>query len=153
MNKNLICNIVIAGTAFALCGVAIGDPNGDKNQTGITQGFNKSEAGTNTWVTNIIQRFAKEGDADAQYTLGTLYRSGTGVPKNEGKAFKWYQKAAEQGMADAQYNLGLMYASGDGVTEDNSIAVDWIFRAAQQGHKDAEFTFNLMSADDFEIGC
>ena len=153
MNKKMICNIAITSTVFSLCGLAIGDPNVHKNQTCIIGGINEPEAGTNTRVTNIVQRFAREGDADAQYTLGTLYRSGTGVPKNEGVALQWYKKAAEQGMADAQYNLGLMYASGDGVTEDANIAVDWIFRAAQQGHKDAEFTFNLMSSDDFEIGC
>ena len=153
MNKKMMFNVAITGAAFTLSGLAIGDSNINKEQSCIAEEFNEPEADTNTRVTDIIQCFAREGDAGAQYTLGNMYHSGAGVRKNEDVALRWYKKAAEQGMADAQYNLGLMYASGNGVTEDTDIAIDWIFRAAQQGHKDAEFTFNLMLRDDFEIGC
>jgi TPR repeat protein len=44
---------------------------------------------------------AEAGDADAQYTLGELYRNGQGVEQDFKEALKWYQKAADQGYAAA----------------------------------------------------
>lgn len=40
---------------------------------------------------------AEQGYALAQYSLGTCYQTGNGVPKSEEEAIKWYQKAADQG--------------------------------------------------------
>ncbi len=48
----------------------------------------------------IFQYFmakAQNGNANAEYIVGTLYEAGKGVPKNEPEAKKWYQKAATQG--------------------------------------------------------
>jgi hypothetical protein len=58
---------------------------------------------------------AEQGDADAQYHLGSMYYSGEGVPHDDEQAIQWYTKAAEQGHVDAQYNLALMYKHGQGV--------------------------------------
>jgi TPR repeat protein len=50
---------------------------------------------------------SKQGNADAQNNLGTMYANGKGVLKDDKQAASWYQKAAEQENAGAQYNLGL----------------------------------------------
>ena len=62
---------------------------------------------------------AKQGDADAQFSLGVMYEKGEGVARDNKAAVKWYTLAAEQGLADAQFNLGVMYANGTGVIKDN----------------------------------
>ena len=38
---------------------------------------------------------AEKGEADAQRYLGTMYRTGEGVAKDEVEAVKWYRKAAD----------------------------------------------------------
>ena len=55
---------------------------------------------------------AEQGNADAQFYLGVMYRDGQGVPQNDAEAVRWYRKAAEQGYAQAQYSLRWMYANG-----------------------------------------
>ena len=61
---------------------------------------------------------AKQGVAEAQFNLGTMYDSGQGVHQDYAEAFRWYRKAADQGYTEAQYNLGVMYDNGDGVRQD-----------------------------------
>ena len=70
---------------------------------------------------------AEQGDAEAQFQLGSLYYRGEGVvlDYNEApllEAVKWWRKAAEQGHAKAQNNLGAMYYNGEGVPQDGKEA-------------------------------
>ena len=58
---------------------------------------------------------AKQGNADAQYTLGVMYFYGEGVPQDYKETEKWYRLAAAQGYATAQHYLGVMYKNGFGV--------------------------------------
>ncbi|MBQ2617032.1 MAG: sel1 repeat family protein, partial [Synergistaceae bacterium] len=48
---------------------------------------------------------ANAGHANAQYTLGHMYRFGYGVNKDLQKARYWYQQAADQGNATARVQL------------------------------------------------
>ena len=50
----------------------------------------------------LFLRLAAHGDADAQFSLGTLYDEGHGVPQDYKEALKWYRLSAEQGEATAQ---------------------------------------------------
>ena len=68
---------------------------------------------------------AEAGNAIAQYNLGVLYASGTGVAIDLREAFKWYTRAAEAGNAEAQCNLGLCYDLGTGIAVDKCKAVKW----------------------------
>lgn len=65
---------------------------------------------------------ATQGHGIAQYNLGRMYATRSGVPKNEIIAAKWYRKAADQGDPNAQYNLGVLYAQGVGVQRSNETA-------------------------------
>ena len=82
---------------------------------------------------------AEQGDAEAQFKLGSIYSKGKGVPKDFVEAVRWYRKAADQGFAPAQDNLGTMYADGRGVAQDYVEAARWYRKAADQGNALAEF--------------
>jgi uncharacterized protein len=80
-----------------------------------------------------IRAKAEQGNAEAQYVLGTAFTFGNlGVAKNQVEAVKWYRKAAEQNHADAQYNLSVSYSKGAGVAKNKIEAVKWCRKAAEQ---------------------
>ncbi len=81
---------------------------------------------------------ARQGQAEAQVTLGFRYRRGEGLLQNDMAAATWFRAAAEQGHAAAQFNLGFHYREGRGVPQDDALAVRWYRRAAEQGDADAQ---------------
>lgn len=93
---------------------------------------------------NALIKAAENGDAAAQFQLGTKYDKGTGVEQSDAQAVRWYRKAAEQGHTSAQCNLGLMYEEGQGVVQNYSTAVEWYRRAAEQGNPDSQCNLGLM---------
>ena len=84
-----------------------------------------------------ILKKASQGNAEAQYTLGTMYELGEGVAEDDAEAFKWFSLAASHGYAKAQNNLGYMYDLGEGIAQDNLRAYMWKDLAAAQGEIDA----------------
>ena len=82
-----------------------------------------------------LQARAKQGDANAQYQLGTMYDNGLGVPKDDKEAVKWWRKAAKQGFAQAQSTLGVMYYFGEGVSVNSIKAYMWWSLAMEQGNE------------------
>ena len=89
---------------------------------------------------------AEKGDAEAQYSLGTLYAEGKGVEQNDATAFLWFQRAANQGVAAAQYNVGASYATGAGIAKSDVDAARWFRRAADQGMAFAQLNLGLLYA-------
>jgi TPR repeat protein len=86
-----------------------------------------------------LKPLAEQGDAEAQFNLGSLYYQGWGVPQDYREAVKWLRKAAEQNQAFAQVTLGTIYAEGvQGVIEkDYSQALMWFILAAARGDMEA----------------
>jgi TPR repeat protein len=41
----------------------------------------------------ILKKKAKQGNAESQYTLGTMYELGEGVAEDDKEAFKWFSLA------------------------------------------------------------
>jgi len=76
---------------------------------------------------------AEQGDASAQYDLGSCYYIGKGVKKDYKQALYWYQKAAEQEFALAQCAMGICFYDGTGVKKDYTEAAYWYQKAAEQG--------------------
>ncbi|MFB2537945.1 MULTISPECIES: tetratricopeptide repeat protein [unclassified Acinetobacter] len=64
------------------------------------------------WANDIadLTKKAEQGDAQAQFELGSNYYQQQNYPQ----AKIWYEKAANQGHAEAQFNIGLIYAKGLG---------------------------------------
>jgi TPR repeat protein len=80
------------------------------------------------WIRNA----ADQGDAKAQFILGSLYSVGKIFQKDDIQAAIWVCKAAEQGDVDAEAFLGFLYYKGKGVTQDYAEAAVWIHKAAEQ---------------------
>lgn len=86
------------------------------------------------WADNAaeVRARAEQGDAQAQYALGSLYRYGQGVPQDYDAALRWWRKSAELGLTDAQFALGNIYAGNAGIARDNLQAYMWYDIAARQ---------------------
>ena len=78
---------------------------------------------------------AEQGHALAQFRLGFMYGTGSGVPQDDGEAVKWYRLAADQGGALAQFNLGVMYSTGEGVPQNYIQAHMWLNLAGARGNE------------------
>ena len=82
-----------------------------------------------------LQTQAQQGDAKAQYDLGTKYYIGDGVRKDIPEAFAWFTKSATQDNADAQLMLGWMYLKGEGIAQNIGLAKKWLQESAAQGNE------------------
>lgn len=94
---------------------------------------------------------AGQGDVNAQYVVGEMYRLGQGVILDYSEALKWYRLAAEQRLAPAQYTLGTMYRKGEGVHQDDREAVKWFLHASVQGYSPAQTKLGYMYAQGFGV--
>lgn len=88
---------------------------------------------------------AKNGHAEAQQILGSLYMEGSYVAQDYQKAIKWYRLAADQDHAHAQYHLGLIYLQGVALPQNYEEAADYFRAAAIQRHADAQYYMGLLS--------
>ena len=93
---------------------------------------------------------AEEGDAEAQYYMGVVYKDGLGVEINYDQFRYWTSRSAFQGSPSAMFNLGIMYEYSLGVNEDKNKAFLWYSRAAQEGDVEASVRAGRMiRGDDF----
>lgn len=98
---------------------------------------------------------ARQKDLSAYYSLGEMYRKGTGVSKDMAQAMTYYKYAASQNYSPAQYILGIIYANGEGVSKDIYKAYAWFHLAAEQNLTsagDARYTLSKnMSLSDLDM--
>lgn len=85
-------------------------------------------------LSKAIKMFTKNTKLSpaAAYYLCSLYETGTGVGKNEGKAVELLKDAADRGVAYAQCKLGDRYMKGDGVPCDLTQSVKYYLMAEAQ---------------------
>jgi TPR repeat protein len=77
---------------------------------------------------------ANQGNAQAQFFMGTMYENGKGVAQDYKEAMKWYRLAADyKGYEAPLYALGSMYRNGRGVAQDYVHAYMWYSIAASSG--------------------
>lgn len=86
-----------------------------------------------------LKPLAEQGNAEAQFNLGSLYYQGRGVPQDYREATEWLRKSAEQGYVFAQVTLGSIHAEGvEGTIQKNyPQALMWFIFAAAQGDREA----------------
>jgi len=82
---------------------------------------------------------ADQGNAQAQYYIGTMFRYGQGLGQDLGAARDWYRKAAAQNLVEAQRELAFLLINSK--PPQFKEGAEWLMRAAQAG--DAESQFNL----------
>lgn len=113
-----------------------------------------------TW-SKALEKSAKAGDVEAQFTVGNAYLTGDGVKQNLKKATQWLFKAAQAGQADAikalctyysdaleqvaaagnadaQFALANFYETGNGVAQNQAKALELYGSAAAQGIAEAK---------------
>lgn len=95
-----------------------------------------------------IRLSAMQGNFEAQYELGSMYRTNEIFPnndiENDIEAEKWFLLSAKQGYAKAQFALGWMYANDEGCPKDSMQAEKWFKLSADQGDADAHFTLGIL---------
>lgn len=107
-------------------------------------GLVAAERGDYTTALKEWRPLAEQGNPDAQYKLGTMYRHGQGVTQDYKVAIKWFKLAADQGNVSAQSNLGAIYDQGLGITQDSSVAFKWFKLAAESGNGYSQFILGEM---------
>ena len=88
---------------------------------------------------NDMERLAREGDMDAQYLMGKLYRDGPLLTPDSMKARYWFWQAAQQGHMYAQYSLGKLQLSDDVEVHDPESGMHWLEISAQNGNDYAAY--------------
>ncbi len=102
---------------------------------------------TATSIEPALLSQALSGDANAEFTLGSKYAAGQGVPKDYALAAVWDRKAAEQGNVGAELALGAIYFMGEGVPRDYAQASLWWDKAAEQDDATAHYALGMMYAN------
>jgi TPR repeat protein len=86
----------------------------------------------------LYEKFALQGDVDAQSQMGYMYSRGKGVTVNESEANRWYRMAAENGDRYSQLEVGLNYYEGKIIPQNFVFAHMWLNLSAAQGFEFAE---------------
>ncbi len=84
--------------------------------------------------TEMAERYlkaAQAGDDQAQFYLGALYSSGTGLSQSDREACKWITSAAEQGHSQAMLVLAALLAIGRGTAKDEVASYRWAYIVAE----------------------
>lgn len=148
MKKLLKQVVFIFVCLIAVTGQATADALADANRV--------YDEGDYPKAAKLYTPLAKNGNAEAQYVLGMMYRAGRGVTQDYQEARKWYRLASEQGHPIAQFYLGWIYAGGKGVPKDRVKAHMWldlaIANASEEVRKefivDREAIEQAMTADE-----
>jgi TPR repeat protein len=104
------------------CGLSVATPAFSDD---VKTGWNAFTSGDYQKAKRIWEPLARQGDANAQYALGSLYYTGDGVLKDYNITAHWFLLASEGGHWHAQKTLSYMYAMGYGVEKDMVRAYMW----------------------------
>ena len=86
-----------------------------------------------------LEQLAEDGDAYAQYIIGTAYRDGGLLIPDTAKAQKFLECAAKQEIDAAQYALGKLYLSDDADVHNPAKGIYWLKRSADNGNDYAAY--------------
>ena len=106
------------------------------------------------FVQELTLQAAEQGNATAQYNLGSAYDFGLyDFKQDPAQAVYWYRQAAEQGDRQAQFALGRSYYRGTGTDQDLELARTWYQKAADQGHYSAGRALEKLDCEVNPSGC
>ena len=94
------------------------------------------------------KKAAEQGEANAQFALGSSYQHGRGTEQDAKLVEEWSHRAADQGHVHAQFNLGLLYYEARGIPKDETLAIDWWTKAGEQSNVKAQFSLGPLFYDD-----
>jgi putative methionine-R-sulfoxide reductase with GAF domain len=91
-----------------------------------------------------LEKLARNGDADAQFSLGARYATGDEVAQDYSQAVKWFMRSAEQGHVVAQAALGACYWAGRGVPQDYVKSYMWSSLAKLGGDEASKYRVGVL---------
>ena len=92
-------------------------------------------------------KLAKKGNAEAQFKVGEMYESGTGVKQDMAEATNWITKAAGQNHESANFKLLYWDVEKNGVTDTNKAKIEDIKAKAKSGNGQAQYYVGKMYAN------
>ncbi len=81
----------------------------------------------------LLEPLARDGNAEAAFTLAMMYSSGRGVTLDEKQALLWFERAAAVGHRDSEYFLARSHEQGWGTVPSPAEAAHWYQRCAEHG--------------------
>lgn len=126
---------------------AISDRAEEPADNYLQKGIRLLQDGDYTAALKSFGEASRQGNHEAQYRIGLMYRDGTGVAADDKEAAYWFRKAGSNGHAEAQYEIALCFMAGKGVLQDSRVAGEWMWRAAEQGHPMASLYVARMYRD------
>ena len=88
-------------------------------------------------LSELDTRVLESGNIELLIKIGWKYYKGEGVPQNNEKVFKFWEKAAELGSKEALYNLAFMHEKGlKGIPQSPEKASYWYDRYAKAIEKE-----------------
>jgi hypothetical protein len=95
----------------------------------------------------LLRQAAEKGDSWAEFSLGNMYRDGTGVPQNYEEALVWYGKASQRGNPAGDTEIAWMILRGQGVPQDTADALIRFQKLAQLHYEWAQFALGTIYRD------
>jgi TPR repeat protein len=92
-------------------------------------------------------KLAKKGNAEAQFKVGEMYESGTGVKQDMAEATNWITKAASQNHETANFKLLYWDVEKNGVTDNNKAKLEELKAKAKSGNGQAQYYVGKMHAN------
>lgn len=96
----------------------------------MTQAHTAYDEGDFTSALELFLKEAEQGNSEAQFSVGVMYRNGQGIAKNYDESLKWLRISAAQKYRPAIYAIGLAYIHGLGMQKDPHEAMKYF----QKGH-------------------
>jgi len=84
-------------------------------------------------------QLAKQGNPEAQFKVGEMYETGTGVEKNKREAVYWTTRSANQKHETARFKLIYWDLEKQGLNADNKARLEWLNNRAKQGNAQAQY--------------
>ena len=134
----MIARALVLALALTAAAPAAAEDDQDADYRRACQAYNQGAYFT---AFQDLMPFAVRGDAQAQFAVGEMLRSGNETRRDREEAIVWTRRAAEQDHSAAQCNLGIALFRGWGTPADPQAAIDWWLRAAV--NKNAHAMFNL----------
>lgn len=113
-------------TKFTFLGLLLLNQLAWGDAANLDQGMDALRDGYYSHAAQLLAPLARDGDARAQFGLGLLYHSGSGVVQDEEMALWLYHEAAKAGSSLAQEYLIVGYQEGwFGLRKDPKKAKYW----------------------------
>lgn len=105
-----------------------------------------NEASCAAYDMDALEGYAAQGNANAMYLMGELYRTGQCAPRDFARAFDHLHGAATRGHVRAIYALSLVYSDEANPGADPARAMDLLGLAARSGLSDAQHRLGVILA-------